>query len=81
MGIKNLMKFVSEHAPRAVKEVTYNSYTGRVVAIYASMCLYQFLIAIRDSNNYAVGLTNDAGEVTSHLQGFVSRTIKMIEAG
>ena len=40
--------------------------------------LYQFLIAVRQDGSQ---LTNDAGEVTSHLNGLFYRTIRMIEAG
>ncbi|KAH9362067.1 hypothetical protein HPB48_002045 [Haemaphysalis longicornis] len=52
--------------------------TGRKIAIDASMCLYQFLIAVRQENNM---LTNSEGETTSHLVGFFYRTIRMIENG
>merc|ERR550519_2017452 len=45
------------------------------------MCLYQFLIAIRDSTNPGLSLTNEHGQITSHLQGFMSRVLKMLEAG
>ena len=40
--------------------------------------LYQFLIAVRQDGNQ---LTNEAGEVTSHLNGLFYRTIRMVEAG
>ena len=36
-------------------------YSGRKVAIDASMCLYQFLIAVRQEGHV---LTNDTGEDT-----------------
>ncbi|OQR79820.1 flap endonuclease 1-like [Tropilaelaps mercedesae] len=42
------------------------------------MCLYQFLIAVRQENNM---LTNADGETTSHLVGFFYRTVRMIENG
>ena len=54
---------------------------GRKVAIDASMALYQFLVAVRSSSNGNSGsggyagammLTNEAGEVTSHIQGSFS---------
>lgn len=65
------------------------SLTGRKVAIDASMALYQFLVAVRSSsgNNGGGGgyastmLTNEAGEVTSHIQGMFNRTIKMMTSG
>lgn len=45
MGIKGLMKLISDEAPEAVKEYTMANYNGRVVAIDASMAIYQFLVS------------------------------------
>jgi len=53
---------------------------GRIVAIDASMWLYQFLIAVRGHSGQGQ-LTNADGEVTSHLVGFFYRTIRMRENG
>lgn len=42
------MKFLQDAAPKAVKEVdSQQAFTGKLVAIDASMCLYQFMIMIR----------------------------------
>ena len=38
--------------------------------------LYQFLIAVRQDGSQ---LTNEAGEVTSHLNGLFYRTLRMVE--
>ena len=50
-----------------------------------SMAIYQFMIAVRSNgpggNQAAAMLTNEAGEVTSHIQGMFNRTIKMMESG
>lgn len=82
MGIKQLFKFLSENAPRSIKTETMENYTGRVLAVDASTCLYQFVVAIRlGAENQHVNLMNDAGEVTSHLGGFLNRTVRMLEAG
>ena len=80
MGIKGLMKLLSDNAPDCVKERAISHYFNRVVAIDASMTLYQFLIAIRSGPEGEV-LTNEAGEVTSHLQGMFYRTIRMLDNG
>ncbi len=56
------------------------SYFGRKVAVDASMSIYQFLIAMQNRDG-SMMLTNDAGEVTSHLQGLMNRTAKMLECG
>lgn len=83
MGIKGLMKFLQDAAPKAVKEVdSQGAYTGRLMAIDASMCLYQFLIMIREnrSGSYS-NLTNEEGQVTSHIIGMLTRTIRLMENG
>ncbi|KAG6397709.1 hypothetical protein SASPL_143879 [Salvia splendens] len=43
------------------------------------MSIYQFLIVVGRSGTEM--LTNEAGDVTSHLQGMFSRTIRLLEAG
>eukprot|EP00961_Rhodomonas_salina_P019178 258223-Rhodomonas_salina.2 len=69
---------LSECMLLAVQEVDLGSYFSRKVAVDASMSMYQFLIAMQrpDGTNM---LTNDAGEVTSHLNGLMMRTAKMLE--
>ncbi len=74
------MKFINDNAPGAVREQDIKALFGRKIAIDASMCLYQFLIAVRagpDQQN----LTDASGEVTSHLQGMFYRTLRMMENG
>eukprot|EP00301_Raphidiophrys_heterophryoidea_P022035 c6287_g1_i1.p1 GENE.c6287_g1_i1~~c6287_g1_i1.p1 ORF type:complete len:382 (+),score=113.10 c6287_g1_i1:614-1759(+) len=78
MGIKKLAKLISDNCPQAVKETQLKNYFDRRIAIDASMALYQFMIAIRQDGNV---LTNEAGDVTSHLQGLFNRTIRMLESG
>ncbi|XP_041990650.1 flap endonuclease 1-like isoform X1 [Salvia splendens] len=62
-----------------MKEQNFESYFGREIAIDASMSIYQFLIAVGRRGTQT--LTNEAGEVTSHLQGMLTRTIRLLEAG
>lgn len=84
MGIKGLMKLLSDECPRAVKEHELTNLTGRKVAIDASMVMYQFLVAVRSNGEGGfpgMQLTNEAGEVTSHIQGMFNRSIKMMTAG
>jgi len=80
MGIHGLTKLIGDHAPEAVREHQFDSYFGRTIAIDASMAIYQFLIAVRQAGGEGQ-LTNDAGEVTSHLTGMLYRTIRFLEAG
>lgn len=78
MGIHGLTKLLGDFAPSAMKENEIKNYFGRKVAIDASMSIYQFLIAVRSDGSQ---LTNEAGEVTSHLMGIFYRTIRMVENG
>ena len=84
MGIKGLSKLIQQQTDgKCIKQNEIKSYFGRILAIDASMALYQFLIAVRQAGsdgNYQQ-LTNDSGEVTSHLIGILYRTIRMCENG
>ncbi|EMG48752.1 Structure-specific endonuclease RAD27 [Candida maltosa Xu316] len=77
MGVKGLNSLIKEHSPNAYKQFELKNLFGRKVAIDASMCLYQFLISVRQSDGQQ--LTNESGETTSHLSGLFYRTIKMVE--
>lgn len=80
MGIKGLAKLLSQNAPDCIREHDIKNYNGRIIAVDASMFLYQFLVAVR-SEGPGGSLTNSAGEVTSHLIGMFYRTIRMRENG
>ncbi|CUM47499.1 unnamed protein product [Debaryomyces tyrocola] len=72
-----LNQLIKEHAPEAFKEFQLKNLFGRKIAIDASMCLYQFLIAVRQAEGQQ--LTNEEGETTSHLLGMFYRTIRLVE--
>ena len=76
MGILGMSRLIADISPESIKEVDLKSLFGRRIAIDASMCIYQFLIAIR-SDEYM--MTNESGETTSHLVGLFYRSIKMME--
>ncbi|XP_012269804.1 flap endonuclease 1 [Athalia rosae] len=78
MGILGLSKLIADIAPFAVKEREMKHYFGRKIAIDASMCLYQFLIAVRSDG---AQLTSTDGETTSHLMGTFYRTLRFVEQG
>lgn len=61
MGIKDLTKVIGDHSPNSIKLNELKSYFGRKVAIDASMCLYQFLIAVRQDGNQ---LQSEDGQTT-----------------
>ena len=84
MGIKNLTALLRQLAPKSFKEKELKHYNGRKVAIDASMAIYQFLVAIRTASASGAGsmqLTNENGEVTSHLQGILYRTLRLLDHG
>lgn len=83
MGIKNLMKLLNEEAPLSVKDTKLKNYTGKRIAIDASMQLYQYFVMIRasGSDGFSQMLTSEDGKTTSHIQGFFNRTIKLMESG
>ena len=77
MGIKKLSKLIKNNCPRAVKPRQFNFYSRSKIAIDASMCIYQFLIAVRaDGANLG---WNDS--TTSHLMGMFYRSIRLIDNG
>jgi flap endonuclease-1 len=79
MGIHGLNKLLADECPECMKECDISALMGRKIAIDASMAMYQFLIAVRTGGpegNPASMLTNEAGEVTSHIVGMFNRTIR-----
>ena len=74
MGITGLAPLIGQIAPEAIKETDMKSYSGKRIAIDASISLCQFKTAMPH-------LTNDSGENTSHISGFFYRTVKLLEAG
>ncbi|XP_065367422.1 flap endonuclease 1 [Calliphora vicina] len=78
MGILGLSKLIADVCPTAIREGEIKHYFGRKVAIDASMCLYQFLIAVRAEG---AQLTSVDGDTTSHLMGMFYRTIRLLDNG
>ncbi|KAK3441403.1 hypothetical protein EUGRSUZ_B01326 [Eucalyptus grandis] len=79
MGIKGLTKLLADDAPKAMKAQRLESYFGRRIAVDASMSICQLLVVVGRKGTQM--LTNEAGEVTSHLQGMFYQTIRLLEAG
>lgn len=72
MGVK-----INELIP--AKEIDVKSLSGKVVAIDASLFLYQFLASIRQPDG--ASLTDSRGDITSHLVGLFSRTTRLMGYG
>lgn len=82
MGILGLSNLLYDKVPRAMREREMKDLFGRRIAIDASMSIYQCIIAMKGfQDGQGVELTNEAGEVTSHLNGIFARTLKMIDEG
>lgn len=81
MGIHGLFPLLKKEAPNSYIETDKKKYTDKVIAIDASIFLYQFMIQIRTrgENGFSQMLTDSSGDVTSHLQGFLSRTVNLLE--
>lgn len=74
-----LTSLLTDEAPGCIKQFDIKTLFGRKVAIDASMSLYQFLIAVRQSDGQQ--MMSESGDVTSHLLGFFYRTLRMIDYG
>jgi len=60
-------------------ELDITTLQGKVIAVDASLFLYQFLTSIRGRDGSL--LTDSRGNVTSHLVGLFSRTTKLMQQG
>jgi flap endonuclease-1 len=83
MGIHGLMALLKSEAPDSYKETNKKDYVGKIIAVDASIQLYQFLVQIRTKNGFGPEklLTDSEGNITSHLQGFFNRTANLLENG
>ncbi len=61
------------------KQVSFDYLKGKVLAVDASIFLYQFLTTIRQRDGSL--LTDSHGNVTSHLVGLFSRTVNFLVKG
>jgi hypothetical protein len=78
MGVKHLMKFIEKYAPFSLHKTTIANLFGRVIAIDASLQIYQFLVSVRHADAH---LTDSEGNSMSHLQGLLSRSGHFIQNG
>lgn len=87
MGIHGLFQLLKSDAPDSYREIDKSKLRNKIIAVDASILLYQFLVQIRtkgrsDGNGYGHQLlVDDNGEVTSHIQGFFNRTGNLLENG
>lgn len=75
MGIKNLLKFLSQF-DGVVNKNNCQDYKYEKVAIDISIILYKVIIAIRNSG---ADLMNKKGEIVSHILGLFNKTIYLLK--
>lgn len=61
------------------KEISLDALSGKIVAVDASITLYQFLSTIRQPDG--TPLKDSSGRTTSHLSGLIYRTATLMEKG
>jgi len=76
MGIKNLSALINQYAPKSVAKKQFNDLNGKKIVIDASLLIYSYVIAIR---NTSYDLTNINGDMTSHIHAVVSKTLLYLD--
>ncbi|CAM4492426.1 unnamed protein product [Lepidochelys olivacea] len=74
MGIVRLADVIKEEAAEAVSSFPLQQYRDRIIALDASIAIYQFRTAMPK-------IFNRNGENISHLQGLFYRTLHLLENG
>jgi flap endonuclease-1 len=75
MGIKNLLKFLSQYEGILIK-IDDSDFKYEKIVIDISIILYKVIIAIRNSGT---DLTNKKGEIVSHILGLFNKTIYLLK--
>jgi flap endonuclease-1 len=78
MGIKNLSSLLQQYAPNSMSKKKFSDLTGKKIAIDASLLIYSYVIAIRNTSE---DLMNMDGEMTSHIHAVVSKTLLYLDNG
>ena len=79
MGIKGLPQLIDEKAgKKAIKFYDFSRFIGNKVSVDASLIIHQTVIAMRSSGR---DLTNNKGELTSHLQGLFYKVLIFLQHG
>jgi flap endonuclease-1 len=81
MGIHGLFQLLKSDAPDSYREIDKSKLRNKIIAVDASILLYQFLVQIRTKGSgYGQQLLVDNnGDVTSHIQGFFNRAANLLE--
>ncbi len=71
-----MLKFLNTNYPQLIKKIDCDNFNGKKIAIDISILLYQVIIAIRNSG---ADLTNQKGDITSHILGLFNKTIYLLK--
>ena len=78
MGIKGLLKIISDNTEDCIIKRDISFYRGKIIAVDASIILYKFVIAIRN-NGY--DYINREGESSSHIYALFLKTLNFLKYG
>jgi len=78
MGIKDLSYIIQTYAPNSITTLQFHHLTGKKIAVDASLLIYAYVIAIRNTSD---DLRNLDGEITSHIHAVVSKTQLYLDNG
>jgi len=78
MGIKNLMKVLSDNTPDSIKPIEQKDLRGKKIAIDTSIIMYQYITAIRTTGTDLKGPDNKS---TSHIQAILGKTLYYLKIG
>ena len=78
MGIKDLSSVIQSYAPASITKLHFNDLTGKKIALDASIIIYAYVIAIKNTGD---DLRNLNGEITSHIHAVVSKTQLYLDNG
>lgn len=76
------MDLIRDKAPDAIKKRDIKYYQNMIVALDASMSMYQFLVStqgVSSDSNFITELTDKDGNKTGHLLGLFNRTVLLLE--
>lgn len=71
-----MLKFLNNNFPDVIEKINYDNFNKKMIAIDASILLYQIIIAIRNSG---ADMINKQGDITSHILGLFNKTINLLK--
>ena len=82
MGVKNLMILLKKLCPQSLKELDFQSLSGKTLACDASITMYQFLFStlyLTKKNKITQPLDKE-GNSSGHIMGLIYRSLFLLES-